>query len=324
MIATSMALLSTGTDLVSDKEVVGLLDERRSEERASSEVKANPGKDVRICDGNLLLDASLLLEPPSTSTTGHSFGNFSPVYSPVSIASADSGLGGGLTSPTVNDTFLAELFGSDFPLLSQCSSTAIATTTTTSESAPAVSSQPSAAQVTSNASLTSSFFLKHLHTERSQESTAEAAKVKESEVERNRKNAEAARQNRLKKKRYMEELEKEHSDMKRESVILKAKCHEFQQRCQRLQAEVEYLKNVIANESMLSSLIQNIPNVPNVNLSSSLSSKKRPPADSSNVPTPASKRSKTTRSTGAGVCLHVAKDQVSIEFCQQCSKQAAQ
>ena len=315
---------------MSDRVQSGLLlgGGRRSEERAPTELDSGAGvEDVQIYDGDLLLDSSLLLGggAPSTSNTGNSIGNFSPVYSPVSNASADSGLGtGGLTSPTENDTFLAELFGSDFPLLSQSSTTAIATTTLASESTPAVSSKPTTS-TSSIGPLVSSFFLKHMQTEQNRKASIEtSSKIKESEVERSRRNAEAARQNRLKKKRYLEDLEKEHSEVKRENVILKTRCHEFQQRCQRLQSEVEYLKNVIANESMLSSLIQNIPNVPNVKLSSSFASRKRPQAGSPEDSTPASKRSKSTQSTSAGVCLHVAKDQVSIEFCQHCSKQATQ
>jgi hypothetical protein len=336
-----MALLSTGGDLA-EREAATLVQsglllgggERRSEERASSEVE-----EIQIYDGELLLDSSLLLGGGQPNT-GNSIGNFSPVYSPVSNASADSGLGGsgGLISPTAeNDTFLAELFGSDFPLLSQSySTTAIAhptTTSTSTESAPlaAVSSKPTSAVPNGIGPLFSSFSLKHMQTEQIQQQdvpTETSSKInKESEAERNRKNAEAARQNRLKKKRYLEELEKEHSDVKRENVILKTRCHEFQQRCQRLQSEVEYLKNVIANESTLSSLIQNIPSVPNVKLSSSFSSRKRPQAGSSSSEdsAPASKRSKSSQSgASAGICLHVAKDQVSIEFCQHCSKQATQ
>ena len=326
MIATSMALLSTGADLV-DKEAAlvqsGLLLSERpqSEERVSPlNAEGTSEQDIQIYDGELLVDSSLLLGHQLPSSTGNSIGNFSPVYSPVSNASADSGLdgGGGLISPTENDTFLAELFGSDFPLLSQLSSTTI-TTTSSSESAQTTSSTT----VNSNAPLLTSFYLEHMTTEQSQKEPIET-KIKESEADRNRRNAESARQNRLKKKRYLEELEKEHSDVKRENVILKTKCHEFQQRCQRLQSEVEYLKNVIANESMLSSLIQNIPNVPNVKLSSSFSSRKRPCSSSPKDSTPTSKRSKPSQSAGAGVCLHVAKDQVSIEFCQHCSKQSAQ
>lgn len=314
---------------MSDRVQSGLLlgGESRSEERTPTELDSGAGvEDVQIYDGDLLLDSSLLLTggAPSTPSTGNSIGNFSPVYSPVSNASADSGLGtGGLISPTENDTFLAELFGSDFPLLPQCSTTAIATTTLASESTSAVSSKPTTS--TSSIGPLVNSFLNHMQTEQNQKVSIEtSSKIKESEVERNRKNAEAARQNRLKKKRYLEDLEKEHSEVKRENVILKTRCHEFQQRCQRLQSEVEYLKNVIANESMLSSLIQNIPNVPDVKLSSSFASRKRPQTGSLEDSTPASKRSKSTQSTSAGVCLHVAKDQVSIEFCQHCSKQATQ
>lgn len=337
MIATSMALLSTGGDLVpaTHGEAATLVQsgqllsggERRSEERAPS---SEAGEDVRIYDGDILLDSSLLLGGGQSSTGNSSIGNFSPVYSPVSNASADSGLGsaaGGLISPTENDTFLAELFGSDFPLLPQCSTTAITSTTSTLEAVPGVSSKPTTTSTSANGigPLVSSFFLKHMQTEQSQQAPTEtSSKIKESEAERNRKNAEAARQNRLKKKRYLEELEKEHSDVKRENVILKTRCHEFQQRCQRLQSEVEYLKNVLANESMLSSLIQSIPNVPNVKLSSSFASRKRPRAGSSENSSPTSKRSKSTQSSGAGVCLHVAKNQVSVEFCRHCSNQATQ
>lgn len=342
MIATSMALLSTGGDL--DREAATLVQsglqqlggERRSEERAPS---SREGEDVQLVyDGELLLDSSLLLGDGGQPNTGNSsIGNFSPVYSPVSNASTDSGLdsncAGGLISPTTeNDPFLAELFGSDFPLLSQCSTTAVAIPSSTStESVSTVSSKPTSTTATSTNSigpLVSSFFLKHMITEQTQQApaaeTTSSKNIKESEAERNRKNAEAARQNRLKKKRYLEELEKEHSEVKRENVILKTRCHEFQQRCQRLQSEVEYLKNVIANESILSSLIQNIPDVPNVKLSSSFASRKRPQVGSSDDSAPASKRSKSAQRTSAGVCLHVAKDQVSIEFCQHCSKQATQ
>lgn len=309
MIATSMALLSTGAE--SDKQTAILhsgLDAEASEEREAT---------VQILDTNLLVNSARYLLDQQQPDSCNPIGNFSPVYSPLSTASADSGfqcgLGeGGLTSPA-NDTFLAELFGSDFPLLS-------------SEPSSYAPNGSLVSTAGTNAPVVSSVHCQKPMLALSERQTTGAVDAKlpldESLNDRNRKNAEAARQNRLKKKRYLEELEKDHSEVKRENVLLKTKCHEYQQRCQRLQAEVEYLKSVIANESMLSSLIQNIPNVPNVKLSSSFSSRKRPHTMDSKESTPTSKRAKTKESTSGGVCLHVAKEVVSIEFCQHCSKQA--
>ena len=325
MIATSMALLPTGADLDREEALIqsGLIEALSEGRRAVGESDAS--KDVQILDSALLLDSSGLLLDRQSSSSDNPIGNFSPVYSPLSTASADSGVafgvGGELPSPD-SDTFLAELFGSSFPLLAQTSSTLA------SLSAPNVNPTPSVKNT--DATLVRSVHSKPMLTQ-GEEQTTHSVDVNgtcdEPQVERNRKNAEAARQNRLKKKRYLEELEKEHSDTKRENVILKTKCHEYQQRCLKLQAEVEYLKNVIANESMLSNLIQNIPSVPNVKLSSSFSSRKRPHTGNAKDKDglPASKKSKTLKDTvSGGVCLHVAKDLVSLEFCQHCSKQAAQ
>ena len=138
------------------------------------------------------------------------------------------------------------------------------------------------------------------------------------QLEKNRKNAVAARQNRIKKKKYVEELEKEHSALKTENVILKTRCREFQTKAQKLQAEVHYLKSVLANDSVLASLISNIPQVPDVKLAGSF--RKRPNEEN------AAENYKKVKiqATSAGICLHVSKDVVSLEFCQHCSKQAAE
>lgn len=138
-------------------------------------------------------------------------------------------------------------------------------------------------------------------------------------ADRSRKNAEAARQNRIKKKKYVEDLENERTTLKTENVILKTKCHEYQTKCQRLQSELDYLKSVLANDSVLASLIQNIPNVPGVRLTSSFASRKCPnTSEQSGV----AKKSKVQPASG-GICLHVtAKNLVSLEFCENCSKQA--
>ena len=303
MIATSMALLSTGTNLDGEAALVqpGLLRTPSGEERVQVEsAPVTATAEIQILDGDLLLEPGLLCPEQSTNPIG----NFSPVYSPLSTASTDSGVGGGLgLSSTDNDNFLAELFGADFPLLSQSSVCGGTNTNSVSIGGAKNSLVP---MLTRSEEKTNALDTKPT--------------LGESQVDRNRKNAEAARQNRIKKKRYLEELEKEHSEVKRENVILKTKCHEYQQKCHRLQAEVEYLKNVIANESMLSGLIQNIPDVPNVKLSSSFASRKRPHPTNPSDGAPKSKKSKSA--SGGGICLHVDKDSVSIEFCQHCSKLA--
>ena len=142
--------------------------------------------------------------------------------------------------------------------------------------------------------------------------------------DRNRKNAEAARQNRMKKKKYVEGLEKDSSTLRTENVILKTKCHEYQTRCQRLQSEVDYLKSVLANESVLASLIQNIPSVPGVRLTSSFRKRAHPESRSSDSGACTSGAAKKFKfETSAGVCLHLSKNAVSLEFCENCSKQAS-
>ena len=141
-------------------------------------------------------------------------------------------------------------------------------------------------------------------------------------LQKNRKNAEAARQNRIKKKKYVEGLEKECSSLKRDNVVLKTRCHEFQSRCQKLQSEVAYLRGVLANDSVLGSLIQNIPGVPGVRLTSSFGKRSPPTASEPGSSNGGAKR-RRLGATGAGVCLHVSKDVVSLEFCENCSKLAS-
>lgn len=241
-----------------------------------------------------LLTSATTVQDPTTC--------FAP-YSPCSDTSSDSGV---LASVSEEDQFLAGLFGADFSVVS---------------SIPAGGSafDPNLFSLVQPPVATGLMPETSVAIEPTKEK-AQATKP-DPHSERNRKNAEAARQNRIKKKNYVESLEKERKQLKTENVVLKTKCHEYQQRCQRLQSEVEYLKSVIANESALSSLIENIPNVSSVKLTSSFSRKRPNPSDPKSV-TPA-KRAKKTAHTG-GVCLHVSKDVVSLEFCQNCSQQAAQ
>lgn len=289
LIPPSMALLSTGIS----SEVLG------TQGLQTSDILTAFGEDTG-------LQEEAVKELLSSATVQDQV-SYIPPYSPGSDTSSDSGV---LSGVSEEDQFLAGLFGGDFSVLSS----------------PVSGATPSAF----DPSLLSLVYPSTASTELMPEPSATVTPSRQNErksatpdpqLERNRKNAEAARQNRIKKKHYLESLEKERSSLKTENVVLKTKCHEYQQRCQRLQSEVEYLKSVIANESALSGLIENIPNVSSVKLTTSFSRKRSNPGESK-VQAPA-KRAKKTAYSG-GVCLHVSKDVVSLEFCQNCSKQAAQ
>ena len=232
-------------------------------------------------------------------------GSYSVPSPPLSDCSSDSGVLGSIQS--TEETFLAGLFGSDFIQNSQFD--AYSPTPSPSESSTSIFSQTVPAPDEHQAP-------------RSKCEKENSAKADTAVLDKNRKNAEAARQNRIKKKKYVEGLEKERSSLKTENVVLKTKCHEYQTRCQRLQSEVDYLKSVLANESVLASLIQNIPSVPGVKLTSSF--RKRANSSSSSSSAEGGVVTKKVKLTSsAGVCLHVSKNIVSLEFCENCSKQAS-
>ncbi|XP_076442168.1 uncharacterized protein LOC143281100 [Babylonia areolata] len=88
------------------------------------------------------------------------------------------------------------------------------------------------------------------------------------------KQAVAARENRLKKKKYLSGLEAMVGKLRKENVMLKQQNIEQHQQLQMLHKEVSYLKSVIANDSALSTvftpLVKNIDSIEGVRLSSSL------------------------------------------------------
>lgn len=249
------------------------------------------------CDGISVEEGLNLLDQVQCTSAG----------SPASDCSWDSGIPGGTTS--TDEQFLAGLFSTDIPLCPR-SYSPTPSPSPIEQDTFSLTRRP-AQEAKLRRSVDSSIDEGDYQGDKSR-----GGKVSESMAERNRKNAEAARQNRLKKKKYMEGLEKDLTSSKTENVILKAKCHEYQTRCQRLQSEVTYLQSVLANDSVLASLLQNIPNVPKVKLTSSLG--KQPNTGSH----PAAKKVKISKTTG-GVCLHVAKDSVSLEFCDNCSRKAS-
>ena len=138
--------------------------------------------------------------------------------------------------------------------------------------------------------------------------------------ERNKKNAVQAKMNREKKKAYIRSLEDEIDNLQMKNFALNSSNKKILKEKDALKEEVEYLKGIIANQSVLSGLLKNIGNVDNVKLSSSFVQRKRS-AEMDHDYDNSAKRVKTTKTT-AGVCLHVDQGNVSIEFCSKCAGMA--
>lgn len=141
--------------------------------------------------------------------------------------------------------------------------------------------------------------------------------IYEAMEERNRKNAIQAKMNREKKKAYIKSLEDNVDQLKKDNRTLKVNNEKLQKSYKTMEEELEYLRSVLANQSALSSLLKNIPQVKNVQLSSSFSKKRKLIENDHDYPLP------TKSADLAGVCLHVHQDKVSLEFCAKCSSAAS-
>lgn len=161
-------------------------------------------------------------------------------------------------------------------------------------------------------------------------------------VERNKKNAENARENRKKKKSYVVGLEKEVEQLRAEKNVLTGKTAKLEGKVNELQEEVDYLKSILANQSMLSKLLESLSMTPGISLSTSFCSSRQSAVEEfedgkeNKLATRSRKRAcnsqksaqqgvsnKRSRKTGSGgICLHVNENKVSLEFCRVCSKTA--
>ena len=188
---------------------------------------------------------------------------------------------------------------------------------------------------------------------RTRSSKAREVEIQSSSEPRNR-SAEMARLNRLRKKRYMENLEKEVSSLRANNSSLQTEKHELKNKVEELEEEVMYLRNVLANQSMLSSILRAVSDIPGIDIQAnatlktkdrqpkqsnqsvstkeehmpmSLRSRKRPlPADSNTNSNPKNIKSSDhldTHKISRGVCFHVSQDKVSIEFCHHCGKKVS-
>lgn len=135
------------------------------------------------------------------------------------------------------------------------------------------------------------------------------------------KNAIAARLNRLKKKEYVSSLEKKVGLLSSENGGLKRENSELAKRVEELEDETRYLRAVLANESMLAQLLSRLSGVNGMKLSSSLFQGCE--ANEHDYALPEKRVKAEGKESAGGVCLHVDKDHVSVEFCTKCAQRAS-
>ncbi|XP_041860147.1 CREB/ATF bZIP transcription factor isoform X2 [Melanotaenia boesemani] len=135
------------------------------------------------------------------------------------------------------------------------------------------------------------------------------------------KNAIAARRNRLKKKEYVNSLEKSVDVLSTENTALKQENSQLTKRVEELEDETRYLKAVLANESMLAQLLSRLSGVNGMKLSSSLF--QGPSSNEHDYALPRKRVKVEEKETSGGVCLHVDRNHVSVEFCTKCAASAS-
>ncbi|XP_008296304.1 CREB/ATF bZIP transcription factor isoform X1 [Stegastes partitus] len=135
------------------------------------------------------------------------------------------------------------------------------------------------------------------------------------------KNAIAARLNRLKKKEYVNSLERKVGILSTENGMLKQENSQLTKRVEELEDETRYLRAVLANESMLAQLLSRLSGVNGMKLSSSLF--QGPDPNDHDYALPRKRVKVEEKETSGGVCLHVDKNHVSVEFCTKCAESAS-
>uniref|UniRef100_UPI0037E951BD CREB/ATF bZIP transcription factor n=1 Tax=Semicossyphus pulcher TaxID=241346 RepID=UPI0037E951BD len=135
------------------------------------------------------------------------------------------------------------------------------------------------------------------------------------------KNAIAARLNRLRKKEYVNSLEKRVGILSTENNGLKQENTQLTKRVEELEDETRYLRAVLANESMLAQLLSRLSGVNGMKLSSSLF--QGHDSNDHDYALPRKRVKVEEKETSGGVCLHVDKNHVSVEFCTKCAESAS-
>ncbi|XP_075707526.1 CREB/ATF bZIP transcription factor [Rhinoderma darwinii] len=145
------------------------------------------------------------------------------------------------------------------------------------------------------------------------------------------KNAVAARLNRLRKKEYVSGLECKVARLSNENTRLERERRTLGIRVRELESETRYLRAVLANDSALSQLLSRLTGLGGVKLSTSLFRDPSVKPDDHDYALPGlvttvdqeEEEEAATAAPSGGVCLHVDKEKVSVEFCQACARSAA-
>lgn len=137
------------------------------------------------------------------------------------------------------------------------------------------------------------------------------------------KNAIAARLNRIKKKEYVSSLEKKVNGLSSENNSLKQENSQLTKRVEELEDETRYLRAVLANESMLAQLLGRLSGVNGMKLSSSLFQGATDSCDHDYALPRKRAKVEEKGETSGGVCLHVDRNHVSVEFCPKCAERAS-
>ncbi|KAE8627859.1 hypothetical protein XENTR_v10007189 [Xenopus tropicalis] len=138
------------------------------------------------------------------------------------------------------------------------------------------------------------------------------------------KNAVAARLNRLRKKEYVRGLENQVTRLSEENKSLQYERKSLCSRVRDLEGEVHYLRAVLANDSALSLVLSRLTGLGGTRLSTSLFSEPHGSGGDHDYALPLTTgRSEQEANEGGGVCLHVDRDKLSVEFCAVCARSAS-
>ena len=133
-----------------------------------------------------------------------------------------------------------------------------------------------------------------------------------------------ARENRLKRKLYVQGLEESVSKLRKENEDYRFKVEKLQNAVNSLSEDAAYLKGVLQNQSDLSKILKAVSSVPGITINPSIrcvdtsdsadASLRQQTIHAESV----SKESKK-RDTNYGICLHIQNGSVSFELCSHCN-----
>ena len=153
--------------------------------------------------------------------------------------------------------------------------------------------------------------------------------------------AEKAKEQRQRKKKFVQELQDTIEELKQEKAGLQQVNTQLNDKIGSLQEEISYLKGVIANQSELAKILRTVANIPGISINCSVlkndqgemgkNNKRKCVSAGKKGVNLSDENTKKRRmdievngelENNAGVCVHVQSGKVSLEFCPECSKKA--